>query len=378
MNFKKNTESVLYRKYRPLLFSEVIAQNKVTKSIQYAFSLNRLSHAFLFIGPKGSGKTTVARLLSRLLNCESPHNNEPCNRCSNCLNALDNTHPDIQEIDAASNRGIDNIRQIISTIGYNATLGQFRIIIMDEAHMLTPEAFNALLKTLEDPPDNVVFILTTTDFHKIPPTIASRCSLHRFTPISRIAITNNLIQIAKKEDIKISPEAAELLASESEGSMRNSLMQLQQIRDYAEGKEITASIVYEFIGSIDSKTLGLFLDLVIKEDLQSLLILIHDILDSGADLTRIPIDLSEYMRKIFLVSVSPVNMKSFYSSQLEQKTIARQAESMGTAKSIQILEIIHHTNSMLMTSVSPRILIEAMAAYMIFPEKLFLKLNSIS
>lgn len=367
-------ENTLYRKYRPRTFGGMVGQRKVTRTLRNAYRAGNLPHAFLFAGTKGSGKTTAAKILAKLLNCENPTpEGEPCNKCDNCVAADAGTHPDILEQDAASSRGVDSIRQLISESGYSPSLGRTRVDILDEAHMLTTEAFNALLKTLEEPPPGVAFILVTTEFAKIPETIVSRCSVHRFTPISANDVGETLLRVAKEEtkeglSLPLTELGASALAAESGGSLRDALGRLQQVRDYAGGEEITAEVVYDFLGITNSATLARAVDLVIEQDLNGLLDFVGEITDGGMDAVQFVSDLEKYLRKVFLLSVSPDNMKAFYASSDEKTSLSRQAEKLGTPRSLELMEVAGRTLWRLGTNAVPRLTLEAAFTYMAYPE----------
>ncbi|BAL80965.1 DNA polymerase III subunit gamma/tau [Caldisericum exile] len=219
----------LYRKYRPQTFDEVVEQDAVVKVLRAELKQKKVSHAYLFAGPKGSGKTTIARIFAKGLNCVNGPTDTPCLKCDNCIAITNGTSLDVIEIDAASNRGIDEIRSLKEHVQYVPVNSKYKVYIIDEAHMLTPQAFNALLKTLEEPPQNVVFILATTEADKIPPTISSRCERLYFKPISIKRLSKKIKEVAQSEDVQITDAASELIARASSGSLRNALSLLEQV-----------------------------------------------------------------------------------------------------------------------------------------------------
>lgn len=237
------------RKYRPKSFKEVIGQDFVVKTLKNAVKLNRVSHAYIFAGPRGVGKTTIARILAKTLNCLNPQDFEPCNKCENCLEIEKGSFPDMYEIDAASNRGIDDIRTIRDNVNYQPIKGKYKIYIIDEAHMLTKEAFNALLKTLEEPPPKNIFILATTELYKIPETIKSRCQVFLFKPPTKSQIKAYLLRILENEKIPYEDQAVDLLSQELEGGMRDSASLLDQAVTYSEGR-LTVKSVEEILGIV--------------------------------------------------------------------------------------------------------------------------------
>lgn len=238
----------LYRTYRPQSFSEVAGQEAIVKTLQNALSSNKLSHAYLFSGPRGTGKTTMAKLFAKSLNCEQGIGQQ-CNTCENCLLLQQNAHPDIIEIDAASNNGVEEVRDLIDKVKYSPIKGHYKVYIIDEVHMMTSSAFNALLKTLEEPPSHVVFILATTEPHKIIPTILSRCQRYDFGKVSNPAIKERLALVLKQEKITIETEALEMIVQLSEGGMRDALSLLDQAIAYA-GNSILANDILSLFGMI--------------------------------------------------------------------------------------------------------------------------------
>lgn len=283
------TYQSLYRKYRPQSFEDVIGQESIVRALTNAVLKDKISHAFLFTGPRGTGKTTTAKLLAKAINCENP-NEVICGRCDNCKAASQNSHPDIVEIDAASNNGVEEIRNLIERVKFMPIEGRYKIYIIDEIHMLSQGAFNALLKTLEEPPEHVVFILATTEIHKVLPTIISRCQRFDFARISNKQIARRLEKIVDLEHREIENHAAELIASLSAGGMRNALTILEQAMIFNEG-EISVRSIYDNNGMVlPEEKIKLFESLK-DTDISNLLDILNIIIDKTVDVSRFVMEL---------------------------------------------------------------------------------------
>lgn len=287
----------LYRKYRPQSFDEVVEQETVVRILKQALKLKKISHAYLFAGPKGSGKTTLARIFAKGLNCSKGPTQEPCLVCENCTAISKGISLDVMEIDAASNRGIDEIRELKDKINYVPINSRYKVYIIDEAHMLTTQAFNALLKTLEEPPSAVVFILATTEPDKIPPTIMSRCEHFFFKPISLEGLQKKLAEVAMNESINISDSAINLVARVSSGSLRNALSLLEQIATLYE-KSITDDMVRAVLEIPDENFVSGFVEALIARDAGELLKKIDLLKTSGKDPKIFLSELVEYMNDL--------------------------------------------------------------------------------
>lgn len=271
------------RKYRPKSFKEVIGQEHVVKTLKNAIKLNRISHAYIFAGPRGVGKTTIARILTKILNCKNPQDFEPCNKCENCIEVDKSSFPDMYEVDAASNRGIDDIRAIRDNVGYQPIKGKYKVYIIDEAHMLTKEAFNALLKTLEEPPPRNIFILATTELFKIPDTIKSRCQVFIFKPPTKNQIRDYIVRILNAENIPYEENTVNLLASELEGGMRDTASLLDQAVTFGEGK-LTTKDVEELLGVVPHNYVEKFLVNIKENKIEENIKMINKLEDEGYDI----------------------------------------------------------------------------------------------
>lgn len=294
---------VFARKYRPQAFDEVVGQSHITTTLKNAIAQNRVAHAYIFAGPRGVGKTTTARIVAKALNCEKGPTDNPCNTCPSCTEITQGISLDILEIDGASNRGIDEIRNLRENVKFSPSKGRFKVYIIDEVHMLTQEAFNALLKTLEEPPPHVKFIFATTQAHKVPPTILSRCQRFDFRRISVKDIVVSLKAIAKKEGIKAEEEALILIARHSDGSMRDAQVVLDQIASFTEGK-IAPEDASKILGAVSDDILFDLADAIRSKDAVRALKMTEKIADDGKDIVQVILYMIEHFRNLSVTKVS--------------------------------------------------------------------------
>ena len=323
---------VLYRKYRPKTFSEIIGQEHIVKTLTNAISSGMISHAYLFAGPRGSGKTTTARLLAKAINCENRKGYEPCNKCSACQEINSGRAIDLIEIDAASNRGIDDIRELKNGIKFAPTRLKYKIFIIDEAHQLSKDAANALLKILEEPPAHAVFILATTEIHKMIPTIVSRCQRFDFRRLTVPEIVKKLKWIAQKENIKIKDEALALIATNSEGSLRDAEGILEQVITFTETLRkpvIETNDIKELLGIVDINLINQFCDLVFHKKTKEAIELLDKTIERGVNPQEFIKALTSYLRKMLLLKINPrLDLVLDNLTGEEKKYIAKQADQI--------------------------------------------------
>lgn len=292
----------LYRKWRSQAFDEIVAQEHVTRTLRNALREGRVAHAYLFTGPRGTGKTSMARLLAKAVNCIGETEEKPCNKCAICRSITDGSSLDLIEIDAASNRGIDEVRDLRDKVNFRPNECRYRVYILDEAHMLTTPAFNALLKTLEEPPAHAIFVLVTTEPQNIPMTIISRCQRFDFHRIALPEIVAHLKRVATAEGLQITAEALEAVARQATGSMRDALSLLDQLMAYRH-EEITLAHVQEILGNASSEAVSALARAIVAGDVPQGLRLINDTLDSGVDPRQFSKELLEYLRGVLLAKI---------------------------------------------------------------------------
>ena len=295
----------LYRKFRPGEFEDVKGQEHIVTTLRNQIKADRIGHAYLFCGTRGTGKTTIAKLFARAVNCEHPVDGSPCNECETCKAILEGRSMNVVEIDAASNNGVDNIREIRDEVNYSPTEGRFRVYIIDEVHMLSAGAYNALLKTLEEPPEYVIFILATTEVHKIPVTVMSRCQRYDFRRISIDTISDRLSEIARIEGIDAEDKALRYIARVADGSMRDALSLMDRCIAFFMGQKLTYDKVLDTLGAVDTAVFGEMLDLVLSGDISGLMTKVEEIVFMGRELSNFVNEFTWYLRNLLLVKTSP-------------------------------------------------------------------------
>lgn len=347
---------VLARKYRPQNFAEVYAQDHVTKILQSAIASGRIAHAYLFSGPRGVGKTSLARIMAKSLNCEQGPTTQPCNKCTNCVEITSGVSPDVIEIDGASNTGVDDIRELQRELLYAASGAKYKIYIIDEVHMLSKNAFNALLKTLEEPPENVIFIFATTEPHKVLPTIISRCQRYDFKRIPVDAIVARLRDLCEQEGIKMDDESMYLIARKADGGLRDALSLMDQTISYC-AEDISIEQVRQIFGMIPNQVYHDFMQMIKAHDSQNLIIELHNIFEEGTDLQEFIGNMLEYLRVVLL---SKLGIKIKDISPDEMPLFAEISQQFSQNDLLYIMSQLMQTNTDIRYSNNPYLLIEAM------------------
>ncbi len=348
---------VLARKWRPQNFEEVIGQRHITKTLQNAIANDRVAHAFLFAGARGVGKTSMARILAKALDCQEGTKPVPCNRCENCREISSGNSMDVLEIDGASNRGINEIRELRENVKYAPAKSAFKIFIIDEVHMLTPEAFNALLKTLEEPPPRVIFILATTEPHKIPLTILSRCQRFDFKRIPQKQIFQRLKEIVSHEGVEGSDEGLQLMAREAKGSLRDAQSLLDQTISFA-GKKIKDEDVKEVLGVLDSAILFEISVAIAREDIRKCLDIVDNIYTFGYDIRRFCRELLEHLRNLMVVKIGgdPKQLTDLQGKEIED--LVAQSEEFSLEQIHRLFTILLKSEQEISRSPFPKVIME--------------------
>jgi DNA polymerase-3 subunit gamma/tau len=345
------------RKWRPQKFAELIGQEHIVRTLVNAIELDRVAHAYLFSGTRGVGKTTTARIFAKALNCQNLKENEPCDTCTPCLEIRQGSCLDVQEIDGASNNGVAEVRDLIENIQYAASSCEYRVYIIDEVHMLSKNAFNALLKTLEEPPSKVVFIFATTEQNKIPETILSRCQCFEFKPLLHKQIVQQLDQICKHDGIEIDRRSLEEVAKNGSGSMRDAQSLLDQVVAFC-GKKVTPGSVESVLGIVGQGALESFTDLVIAKDTAGLVDRVQEIVDTGKDLNTFCRDLMEYIRNLMMAKVAKDPDKILDSTTSDLGVLARQSKALEPDQWHQMFAVLARAETEMKRSSLPRAVFE--------------------
>lgn len=348
---------VTARKWRPMKFEDVVGQSHVTTTLRNAIAANRLAHAYLFAGQRGCGKTTTARILAKAVNCLSPKDNNPDNECEICKEITEGRSFDVLEIDGASNRGVEEIRNLRESVRYAPAKGKYKVYIIDEVHMLTKEAFNALLKTLEEPPPRVLFIFATTEVHKLPATILSRCQRFDFRRIAVHEITANLKSIAQEEGIQLDDDVLMLIAKKGDGSLRDAQSTFDQVVSLC-GKTITHQQILMALNIVDQEVYFRITDLIKARDAKGGLALVEELMSGGHDIKDFLNGLSEHLRNI-LVANTTRSTDLIEASDVYKKRYAEEAQHFSIADVLRLQRLVNGTESAIRWSAQPRFKLEA-------------------
>lgn len=348
----------LYRKFRPDGFEDVKGQEHIVTTLRNQIESDRIGHAYLFCGTRGTGKTTVAKIFARAVNCEHPAGGSPCGECATCKAIAAGVSMNVIEIDAASNNGVDNIREIVDEVAYSPTEGRFKVYIIDEVHMLSIGAFNALLKTLEEPPSYVIFILATTEAHKIPITILSRCQRYDFRRISIDTIAGRLKDIMEKERVVVEEKALRYVAKAADGSMRDALSLLDQCIAFHFGDELTYDKVLDVLGAVDTGVFSRLLRGVLDRNVSECIALLDEIVIQGRELTQFVTDFTWYLRNLLLVKTSDHIEDVIDMSTENLQLLQEEAERVETDGIIRYIRIFSELSGQLKYAAQKRVLTE--------------------
>lgn len=350
--------TALYRKFRPAEFTDVKGQDHIITTLKNQITANRIGHAYLFCGTRGTGKTTVAKIFAKAVNCEHPIDGSPCGECAMCKSIGANTSMNVIEIDAASNNGVDNIREIREEVSYRPTEGKYKVYIIDEVHMLSIGAFNALLKTLEEPPEYVIFILATTESHKIPITILSRCQRYDFKRITIETIANRLKDLMRKEQVDVEEKAIRYIAKAADGSMRDALSLLDQCIAFYLGQKLTYDHVLEVLGAVDTEVFSKLLRQIISQDVPKVMKTVEELVMQGRELTQLSADFTWYLRNLLLVKSSD-NMEDVLDVSSENLAqLKEEAQMIESEILLRYIRIFSELTNQLKYASQKRVLLE--------------------
>ncbi|MDO4308015.1 MAG: DNA polymerase III subunit gamma/tau [Eubacteriales bacterium] len=350
--------TALYRKFRPDNFADVKGQDHIVTTLTNQIKANRIGHAYLFCGTRGTGKTTVAKILAKAVNCQHPVNGSPCNECEMCRAIQAGTSMNVIEIDAASNNGVDNIREIREEVSYRPTEGNYKVYIIDEVHMLSTGAFNALLKTLEEPPAYVIFILATTEAHKIPITILSRCQRYDFHRISIDTIAARLDELLKAEHVEAEEKAVRYVAKAGDGSMRDALSLLDQCIAFYLGETLTYDKVLEVLGAVDTEVFSRLLRRVLSGDVTGSILVLEDLIVGGRELGQFVSDFTWYMRNLLLVKTSDNPEEAIDVSSDNLKLLREESEMVDVDTLMRYIRIFSDLSNQIRFAAQKRVLVE--------------------
>ncbi len=350
--------TALYRKFRPDTFADVKGQDHIVTTLKNQIKANRIGHAYLFTGTRGTGKTTIAKIFARTVNCENPTEDGPCGQCRSCRAIAAGASMNVIEIDAASNNGVDNIREIVEEVSYSPAEGKYKVYIIDEVHMLSIGAFNALLKTLEEPPSYVIFILATTEVHKLPITILSRCQRYDFRRISIDTIAGRLQELVTAENVQVEEKALRYIAKTADGSMRDALSLLDQCIAFHLGKELTYDKVLDVLGAVDTEVFSRLLRCILERDALGCIKLLEEIVMQGRELTQFVTDFTWYLRNLMLVQASD-NLEDVIDMSADNlRRLKEESEQVDMEQNVRYIRIFSELSNQIRYAAQKRILVE--------------------
>jgi len=347
----------LYRKWRPQTFEEVIGQEYVTRTLSNSLRNGNLAHAYLFTGPRGTGKTSTARILAKALNCEEGPTPTPCNHCRSCREITEGTSVDVVEIDAASTRGIDSIRELRERVMFSPAAARMKVYVLDEAHMLTKEAFNAFLKTLEEPPPHVVFVLATTEPHKMPATILSRCQRYDFRSVPVSMLAQHLAHVAEAEGIEANERALRLISRRARGSARDALVILEQVMSYGDGVVDEAGVT-GFLGLVEDEILVELGDRLAAGDAAGAVAMVEKAYEEGRDLVQFTREVQEHFRRVFLLQYADLGSEDLEVDETAYAAIERQAAELSPDRTFHFIVSLREAWKEMQTTASTRLVLE--------------------
>lgn len=358
----------LYRKWRPSEFEDVKGQEHIVKTLRNQIIHDRVGHAYLFCGTRGTGKTTIAKLFAKAVNCENPVEGSPCGECAMCKAIASQSSLNVIEIDAASNNGVDNIREIRDEVNYSPTEGKYKVYIIDEVHMLSPGAFNALLKTLEEPPSYVIFILATTEAHKIPITILSRCQRYDFRRITIDTISDRLQELMEKEKIEVEEKAIRYVAKAADGSLRDALSLLDQCIAFHLGETLTYDMVLEVLGVVDVEQFQNLVEAMEERNTKKVLERIDNIVWQGKELGQFVLDFTWYLRNLLMLKVADGKEELLEVSKEKQEVMFEMSKKLSEEDLMRYIRILSELSGEMRYSANKRVLLEVAMIKMCIPK----------
>ena len=360
--------TALYRKFRPQEFEDVKGQEHIVTTLKNQIKADRIGHAYLFCGTRGTGKTTIAKIFAKAVNCEHPIDGSPCGECPSCKRIAEGTSMNVIEIDAASNNGVDNIREIREEVAYSPTEGKYKVYIIDEVHMLSIGAFNALLKTLEEPPSYVIFILATTEAHKIPITILSRCQRYDFKRITIDTIAARLTELMEAEGVEVEEKAIRYIAKAGDGSMRDALSLLDQCIAFYLGQKLTYDNVLEVLGAVDTEVFSRMLRKIMKKDIPGVIALLEELIIQGREPGQFVVDFTWYLRNLLLVQSSD-NMEDALDISSDNLALLKEEATMIEAPQLmRYIRIFSELSNQIRYATQKRVMIEIALIKLCKPE----------